>query len=72
MIPTISTGKTVPDFVIQGHGSISLVWPRTKQARLWAEDNLDIRQMWGAAIIVEHQYISIIIAAIIDAGYTIA
>jgi hypothetical protein len=53
------------DFNVENHGSIFLLRPRSDAARVWCEQHLPAdRQTFGSAVVVEHRYISDIVAGI--------
>ncbi len=57
-----SAPAVVPDFLVENHGSIFLLRPRTPRAR----------QTWGDATIVEHRYIRDVVAGARTAGLVVA
>jgi hypothetical protein len=58
-----------PDLVVQDHGSIFLLSPRTPAGNAWVEEHLpeDATRM-GRAIVVEHRYIEDIINGAMSDG----
>ncbi len=61
------------DFLVEHHGSISLLRHRTPAARAWVGEHLPRdRQTWGDATIVEHRYIGDIVAGAQAAGLVVA
>jgi hypothetical protein len=57
------------DLRIQNEGSIFLVHALTDTGRAWLEENIgDDAQTFGNAIVVEHRYISDIVAGAFEAG----
>jgi len=54
---------------IEDHGYLFLFRPLDMEAEDWCDENLsDDRQSFGAAIVVEHRYISQIVLAFQEAG----
>lgn len=54
-----------PDFTVENHGTIFLVFPQHKIARDYLERNCDENQQWfGTALAVEHGYIVDLVAAL--------
>ena len=62
------------DFTCYHDGSsLFLLTPRTEAAQAWADEHLpDDAQTFGYAIVVEHRYISAIVAGIESDGLSIA
>lgn len=59
----------IPDFIVENHGSIFLLYPRTPAADDWVEENIpDNAQHWCGSIAVEHGCICDILNGINDAG----
>jgi hypothetical protein len=57
--PAIS-GKISADFVVENHGSIFLLKPRTPAARSWIEQHIGYSngyQPYYPTVVVEHRYI---------------
>lgn len=71
-----SPTKSVPsaDFLLENHGSILLLRPQTVSARIWVDDHIGKDngfQPYYPTVVVEHRYISDIIAGIQDDGLAI-
>ena len=69
----ITGDRPVPDFLVQNHGSICILWPRTGAAQDWCVDHLDplAPQRWGDGYVVEHRYITDVVDAVISDGYDV-
>jgi len=54
---------TQPDFVVENHGSIFLLKPRTPAARSWVEAHIGDNgyQPYFPTVVVEHRYIADIV-----------
>ena len=66
-------GVTQHDFVVENHGSIFLLRPRTEAAREWINEHLpEDATTFAEAVVVEHRYIVSIIDGLKDDGLTIA
>lgn len=59
----------VADVLVQGHGSIVLLWPQNTPAKAWLYGHVDVAQTWGEGIVVEPRYLSPILEALEDAGF---
>ena len=57
------TGKIPPDFVVENHGSIFLLQPRTPAAISWIEEHIGDNgfQPYYPTVVVEHRYIADIV-----------
>lgn len=64
--------ETAADVIVQGHGSIVLLWPRTNTAKAWFDENVKVEQTWGEGIAVDPRYVSDIISALEDDGFACA
>ena len=62
---------TLADVIVQGHGSIILLWPQNPEARDWLYEHCDVQQVWGEGIAVEPRYVSPIIEGLEEAGFTL-
>ena len=61
-----------PDFVVENHGTIFLVFPAHEQARDWLEQNVASDAQWlGCSLAVEHGYIVDLVTAIKEEGWRI-
>lgn len=60
------------DVIVQGHGSIILLWPQHDLAKHWFEENVEVRQKWGEGIACEPRYVSDIIRGLELAGFEVA
>jgi hypothetical protein len=60
------------DFVVENHGSLFLLEPRTEAGQLWCDEHLhEDRQVFGGAIVVEPRYIRDIVVALQADGYVV-
>jgi len=67
-----SGSSPTADFVVDCHGSIYLLRPLTLAASSWIEAHLpEDRVTFGAAVVVEHRYISGIVRAALADGLEI-
>jgi hypothetical protein len=65
--------RTRHDFKLVNAGSIFLLTPLSKAAKLWADAHLpDECTMWGEAVVVEHRYIEPIVCGIVTDGMTVS
>ena len=58
----------IQDVIVQGHGSIILLWPRTQAAKKWFNEHVEIEATWGEGIAVEPRYLGPILAGLEGAG----
>ena len=63
--------ESAADVLVQGHGSIVLLWPQNDSAAEWIEENLEPGQKWGNGTVVEPRFVSAIIEGLEQAGYTV-
>ena len=71
--PTASYGA-LPDFVVQNHGSILLLIPRTISAKTWVEQNIgkdNGYQPYWPTVVIEHRYVADIVAGIEGDGLAV-
>lgn len=64
----------VADFRLENHGSILILWPISRAAKVWSFEQLrcDDTQIWGRdGVVIEPRYISDIVSGIIDEGFSI-
>ena len=56
---------TQPDFVVENHGSIFLLKPRTPAARFWIEQHIEQTgwQPYFPTIVIEHRFVTDIVRA---------
>jgi len=73
----VKTGRTSQvqvDFLVENHGSIFLLKPRTPSATSWVESHIGrengYQPMWPT-VVVEHRFIAEIVAGIPDAGLAV-
>jgi hypothetical protein len=60
------------DFTVANHGSLFLLEPRSEAGRLWVEEHIGPEATtWGAAVFVEHRYITDIVVALDADGYVV-
>ncbi len=58
------------DVIVQGHGSIILLWPQHDEVKDWFEENVEILTKWGEGIVVEPEYVSYILRALNERGFS--
>jgi hypothetical protein len=58
----------VPDFRLQGEGTISILYPLTERAEQWATDHLEEGPRWGTGYVIEHRYVGDILFGIHNDG----
>jgi hypothetical protein len=64
---------TLPDFIVENHGTIFLLQPLTPAAISWIQGNLPEDQMTsGSAVVVEHRYIGDIVPGAMFGGMGVA
>jgi len=67
------TGVLQPDVSIFGGGTVYLFSLNTTLARAWVNANVSIeRQMFGAALVVEHRYAASLVCRMQDDGLIVA
>lgn len=60
------------DFILQDHGSISLLTPITEAAREWVAEHLpEDAPIFGLSFAIEHRCVEPILHGIADAGLTV-
>jgi hypothetical protein len=56
-----SPGKAVPvppDFLVENHFSLFLLFPRSDAAKIWCDEHLPADRMtWGSGIVIECRYV---------------
>lgn len=60
------------DYVVENHGSISLLRPLTGVCEDWIEDHVGYEQTWGNAIVVESRYLMPILIGLEAEGFVCA
>lgn len=62
----------IADFAVTNHGSIFALKPQTEAASDWVAAHIpDDAQWWGDGVVVEHRYISDIVACARLDGLTV-
>ena len=56
------------DLTVSGHGTIYLLRPRTKEGRVWIDENVAVEQTFGSAVAIGHRYINEIVEAAVTDG----
>lgn len=64
--------EVASDFHVRNHGSIWLLAPVTKAAKVFIDDNVDAQQWFAGSVVIEWRYVETIIRAIDDAGLSIS
>lgn len=65
-------GNEQPDFVLQNHGSISLLRPITDEGREWVQEHIpEDAQRMGASVAIEARYVPPIVEGIQNDGLTL-
>jgi hypothetical protein len=69
---TMTTQEPTSDFVVEYHGTITLVRPLTQACHEWLHDNVaaDGWQWFGEALAVEPRYLDTLVEGMIDGGLT--
>lgn len=63
----------VTDLVVENHGSIYLLRPKTQAAREWLHEHAPEDAQWfGLALVVEHRYVNDWCMHALDAGLKVA
>jgi hypothetical protein len=65
---------TEPDFLIEDHGSICLLIPRTESATNWAEEFIGRDngfQPYWPTVLIEHSYVTAILEGIRNDGLVV-
>lgn len=63
---------TESDFIVENHGSLFLLVPRSAPAKTWIEENLPSDHMtFGDGVVIEPRYVWAILAALQDDGLTV-
>lgn len=66
------SGNEQPDFVLQNHGSISLLLPVTDEGREWVQEHIpEDALMHGRSIAIEARYVPPIVEGIQGDGLTL-
>jgi hypothetical protein len=63
------------DFIVENHGSIFLLRPQNENAIAWVDEHISADngyQPQYPTVLVEHRYISDIVAAIQDDGFAVS
>lgn len=61
------------DFAIAHHGSICILTPLTKEAKVWVDDNLpDDALSWCGGVAIEPRYVDSVIDGIATDGLSLA
>jgi hypothetical protein len=72
--PTHS-GKILPDFLVENHGSVFLLKPQNDSAISWVEENIGqdngFQPHWPN-VVIEHRYVADIVAGIQNDGLAVA
>jgi hypothetical protein len=69
---TSPTSEAAVDFRCENHGSIFLLYPLSKSARSWVEQNLPSdAQFFGNAVVIEHRYVWPILEGIQNESLTV-
>ncbi len=72
LIPAVRSRIKTSDFLIRNDGTIFLVTPTNEDARTHLLDNVQGEaQFVGNSLVVEHRYISDLVTALSENGYTI-
>jgi hypothetical protein len=62
-----------PDFHVENHGSVFLLYPLTQRAYSWIKEYLpENAQHFCTAVVVEHRYIWNILVAVQDDGLVVS
>ena len=70
---TSPTPEARPDFRCENHGSIFLLYPLSRSARSWIEENLPSdAQRFGNAIAIEHRFVWAILEGIQNDGLEVS
>jgi hypothetical protein len=64
------TSPTKADFLVEDHGSIFLLSPQTDPARIWIDEHINREgfQPYWPVVVIEHRYVSDIVAGIQNDG----
>jgi hypothetical protein len=65
------TKTPTTDFTVRNEGSIFLLYPNTRQARLHLFDNAGEAQWFGEALAVEHRFIADLVGQLQENGFTV-
>jgi hypothetical protein len=64
--------RTGPDFLVENHFTLFLLFPRSESAKIWCDENLPADRMkFGLGIVVEANCIWPILEALQDQGYAV-
>ena len=72
---TVRTSQGQVDFLVENHGSIFLLNPRTPAATSWVEEHIgrdNGYQPYYPTVVVEHRYIADIVAGIQNDGLAVS
>lgn len=65
------TCERAPDVLVQDFGSVTILWPRTADAKAWFAAHVDTRQTWGVGTVCEPRHVAPIVAGLVDAGFDV-
>lgn len=64
--------QDLPDFLVENHFSLFLLFPRSDAAEIWCEEHLpDDRMTFGGGVVVEARYIWAILEGIQNDGLAV-
>ena len=71
LFQTSGTSPTT-DFICENHGSLFLLIPRSAPAKMWIQENLPPNRItFGNAVVIEPQYIWVILLGLQDDGLVV-
>jgi len=59
------------DLTLQDHGSIFLLRARTRAARAWVTDNVEVQTEWAGAVVVEPRHVGALVDGAVADGLSV-
>ena len=60
-----------PDFHVDNHGSLALLWADSAAAADWVDENLAHAMRWCGAVVIEPRYLPAILEGLSEEGLTV-
>jgi hypothetical protein len=60
-----------PDVLVQVFGPVTILWPRTPEAKAWFSEHVDSRETWGVGTVCEPRFVEPIVASLVAAGFEV-
>jgi hypothetical protein len=60
---------TMPDVLVENHGSLYLMWPQTDSAQEWIDEHIPEDAQWfGSALVIEPRYVEDVAHGMMEDG----